>query len=376
MANVVLKQVRKRFGPIETIHGVDLNIRDGEFCVFVGPSGCGKSTLLRLIAGLEDISDGELRIGGEVVNDTVPKDRGVAMVFQSYALYPHMSVFENMAFGLDLAKHSKDEQNARVMAAAKTLQLEELLDRKPKELSGGQRQRVAIGRAIVRKPRVFLFDEPLSNLDAALRVQMRIELAKLHEKLNTTMIYVTHDQVEAMTMADKIVVLRAGTVEQVGTPLELYHYPANLFVAGFIGSPKMNFISAKITQVSQQSVTLKLESGKEVSLPVDGSGLATADRVTVGIRPEHCSIADQDTALFTGTVEVVEHLGEAGLVYVRTGSDELFVARVAGDTAIKTGETVGIQAAEQDCYVFDTADMAKRRLAVDNAPLKAQMALN
>ncbi|OSQ36173.1 ABC transporter ATP-binding protein [Thalassospira mesophila] len=376
MADVVLKQVRKRFGPIETIHGVDLNIRDGEFCVFVGPSGCGKSTLLRLIAGLEDISDGELRIDGDIVNDTVPKDRGVAMVFQSYALYPHMSVFENMAFGLDLAKHSKDEQNARVMAAAKTLQLEELLDRKPKELSGGQRQRVAIGRAIVRKPRVFLFDEPLSNLDAALRVQMRIELAKLHEKLNTTMIYVTHDQVEAMTMADKIVVLRAGTVEQVGTPLELYHYPANMFVAGFIGSPKMNFIPAKITQVSQQSVTVQLESRKEVSLPVDGSGLATADRVTVGIRPEHCSIADQDTALFTGTVEVVEHLGEAGLVYIRTGSDELFVARVAGDTAIKTGETVGIQAAEQDCYVFDTADKTKRRLAVDNAPLKAQMALN
>ncbi|WP_339780720.1 sn-glycerol-3-phosphate ABC transporter ATP-binding protein UgpC [uncultured Thalassospira sp.] len=376
MADVVLKQVRKRFGPIETIHGVDLNIRDGEFCVFVGPSGCGKSTLLRLIAGLEDISSGELRIGGEVVNDTVPKDRGVAMVFQSYALYPHMSVFENMAFGLDLAKHSKDEQNARVMAAAKTLQLEEFLDRKPKELSGGQRQRVAIGRAIVRKPRVFLFDEPLSNLDAALRVQMRIELAKLHEKLNTTMIYVTHDQVEAMTMADKIVVLRAGTVEQVGTPLELYHYPANIFVAGFIGSPKMNFIPAEMTQVSQHSVTLKLESGKEVSLPVDGSGLATADRVTLGIRPEHCSIADQDTALFTGTVEVVEHLGEAGLVYVRTGSDELFVARVAGDTAIKTGETVGIQAAKQDCYVFDTAGKTKRRLAVDNAPLKAQMALN
>ncbi len=376
MANVVLKQVRKRFGPVETIHGVDLDIRDGEFCVFVGPSGCGKSTLLRLIAGLEDITDGTLSIGDDVVNDIAPKERGVAMVFQSYALYPHMSVFENMAFGLDLAKHSKDEQNARVMAAAKTLQLENLLDRKPKELSGGQRQRVAIGRAIVRKPRVFLFDEPLSNLDAALRVQMRIELAKLHEKLNTTMIYVTHDQVEAMTMADKIVVLRDGRVEQVGTPLELYHYPANLFVAGFIGSPKMNFISANVAQVSQHSVTVKLESGKEVSLPVDGSGLATADRVTVGIRPEHCSIADQDTALFTGTVEVVEHLGEAGLVYVRTGSDDLFVVRVAGDTAIQNGETVGVAAAEQDCYVFDGADMAKRRLAVDNAPLKAQMTLN
>ena len=218
MSEVVLKQVKKRFGPIETIHGVDLNIRDGEFCVFVGPSGCGKSTLLRLIAGLEDISDGELAIGGEVVNDKAPKDRGVAMVFQSYALYPHMTVYENMAFGLDLAKRSKDEQRERVMAAARVLQLKELLDRKPKELSGGQRQRVAIGRAIVRKPKVFLFDEPLSNLDAGLRVQMRIELTKLHEKLKSTMIYVTHDQVEAMTMADKIVVLRAGSVEQVGTP--------------------------------------------------------------------------------------------------------------------------------------------------------------
>ncbi len=374
MSEVVLKQVKKRFGPIETIHGVDLNIRDGEFCVFVGPSGCGKSTLLRLIAGLEDISDGELSIGGEVVNDKAPKDRGVAMVFQSYALYPHMTVYENMAFGLDLAKRSKDEQRERVMAAARVLQLEELLDRKPKELSGGQRQRVAIGRAIVRKPKVFLFDEPLSNLDAGLRVQMRIELTKLHEKLKSTMIYVTHDQVEAMTMADKIVVLRAGSVEQVGTPLELYHHPQNQFVAGFIGSPKMNFVPAVVTEVSQQTVTVKLNSSKEVTLPVDGSGLDAGDRVTVGIRPEHCSLADQDTALLSGTVEVVEHLGEAGLVYVQADGDELFVARVTGDTAIVTGSPIGIHARVEDCYLFDQNGQARRRLDVDNEPLRAQLA--
>ncbi|WOI09700.1 sn-glycerol-3-phosphate ABC transporter ATP-binding protein UgpC [Thalassospira lucentensis] len=374
MSEVVLKQVKKRFGPIETIHGVDLNIRDGEFCVFVGPSGCGKSTLLRLIAGLEDISDGELSIGGEVVNDRAPKDRGVAMVFQSYALYPHMTVYENMAFGLDLAKKTKDEQRERVMAAARVLQLEELLDRKPKELSGGQRQRVAIGRAIVRKPKVFLFDEPLSNLDAGLRVQMRIELTKLHEKLKSTMIYVTHDQVEAMTMADKIVVLRAGSVEQVGTPLELYHHPQNQFVAGFIGSPKMNFVPAVVMGVSQQTVTVKLDSGKEVMLPVDGSGLDAGDRVTVGIRPEHCSLADQDTALLSGTVEVVEHLGEAGLVYVQADGDELFVARVTGDTAIVTGSSIGIHARVEDCYLFDQNGQARRRLDVDNEPLRAQLA--
>jgi multiple sugar transport system ATP-binding protein len=374
MSEVVLKQVKKRFGPIETIHGVDLNIRDGEFCVFVGPSGCGKSTLLRLIAGLEDISDGELSIGGEIVNDKAPKDRGVAMVFQSYALYPHMTVYENMAFGLDLAKRSKDEQRERVMAAARVLQLEELLDRKPKELSGGQRQRVAIGRAIVRKPKVFLFDEPLSNLDAGLRVQMRIELTKLHEKLKSTMIYVTHDQVEAMTMADKIVVLRAGSVEQVGTPLELYHHPQNQFVAGFIGSPKMNFVPAVVMGVSQQTVTVKLDSGKEVMLPVDGSGLDAGDRVTVGIRPEHCSLADQDTAMLSGTVEVVEHLGEAGLVYVQADGDELFVARVTGDTAIVTGSSIGIHARVEDCYLFDQNGQARRRLDVDNEPLRAQLA--
>ena len=374
MSDVVLKQVDKRFGPVPVIKGVDLAIRDGEFCVFVGPSGCGKSTLLRLIAGLEDITDGELSIGGAVVNDAAPKDRGVAMVFQSYALYPHMTVYQNMAFGLDLAKKSKDEQRERVMAVAKVLQLEELLKRRPKELSGGQRQRVAIGRAIVRKPGVFLFDEPLSNLDAGLRVQMRIELTRLHEKLKSTMIYVTHDQVEAMTMADKIVVLRAGSVAQVGTPLELYHHPENQFVAGFIGAPAMNFVPGVVDAVSQRTVTVKPDCGKTADLPVDGSGLAPGDRVTVGIRAEHCSLVDRDTAFLSGTVEVVEHLGDRGLVYLQTGHGELFVARVAGDTAIETGVGIGIDVRMQDCYLFDLNGRARRRLDVDNAPLNAQLA--
>ena len=247
MANVTLRDVRKSFGGIEIIHGVDLDIDDNELTVFVGPSGCGKSTLLRLIAGLEDITSGEMTIDGVRVNDLPPKERGISMVFQSYALYPHMSVYDNMAFGLKLANGSKDAIDAKVREAARILQIENLLTRKPRELSGGQRQRVAIGRAIVREPKVFLFDEPLSNLDAALRVQMRIELAKLKEDLSATMVYVTHDQVEAMTLANKIVVLRAGHVEQVGSPLELYHHPRNLFVAGFIGSPKMNFLETVAT---------------------------------------------------------------------------------------------------------------------------------
>ena len=242
MADVDMQSVSKSFGDNEVIHGVDLRVEDNEFMVFVGPSGCGKSTLLRLIAGLEDVNNGEISIGGERVEHLPPAKRGIAMVFQSYALYPHMTVFENMSFGLRLAKAKKDFIQKRVQEAAEVLQITELLQRKPKELSGGQRQRVAIGRAIVREPKVFLFDEPLSNLDAKLRVQMRIELTKLHQKLNATMIYVTHDQVEAMTMADKIVVLRDGYVEQIGRPLDLYHNPANLFVAGFIGSPAMNLM--------------------------------------------------------------------------------------------------------------------------------------
>ena len=261
MSTVTLKNLRKSYGAVEIIKGVDLQIEDREFCVFVGPSGCGKSTLLRMIAGLEEITSGDLLIDGARVNDVPPAERGLAMVFQSYALYPHMTVADNMAFSLRLAGVSKEERMRKVTEAANVLQLGPLLERKPKDLSGGQRQRVAIGRAIVRKPKVFLFDEPLSNLDAALRVNMRIELARLHEELAATMIYVTHDQVEAMTMADKIVVLQGGIVEQAGTPLELYHHPRNLFVAGFIGSPKMNFLPVTVNAVDQAGATVQLPGG-------------------------------------------------------------------------------------------------------------------
>src|ERR687898_1443849 len=258
MADITMRHVKKSFGHVEVIKGVDLDIKNKEFVVFVGPSGCGKSTLLRLVAGLEDITSGTLMFDGEEVNDLPPAERGIAMVFQSYALYPHMSVYENMAFGLKLAKVGKEGVDERVRRAARILQIEHLLERKPKQLSGGQRQRVAIGRAIVRDPKVFLFDEPLSNLDAALRVQMRIEIAKLHTDTRATMIYVTHDQVEAMTLADRIVVLNAGRVEQVGTPLELYHRPANLFVAGFIGSPQMNFIKATVSGTPNGALEMAL----------------------------------------------------------------------------------------------------------------------
>ena len=257
MADVRLTGVKKRFGALEVLKGVDLEIADGEFVVFVGPSGCGKSTLLRTIAGLEEISEGEIAIGGRRVNDLSPSDRGIAMVFQSYALYPHMTVRENMAFGLKLAKTDKAEIDRRVTAAAATLNITDYLDRKPKALSGGQRQRVAIGRAIVREPQVFLFDEPLSNLDAALRVRMRYEFASLHERLKTTMIYVTHDQIEAMTLADRIVVLSAGRIEQVGAPMELYERPCNLFVAEFIGSPKMNLIAGEIVEADARRARVR-----------------------------------------------------------------------------------------------------------------------
>ena len=282
MADVTLRQIRKSYAKTEVIHGIDLDINHGEFVVFVGPSGCGKSTLLRIVAGLEEIDGGELLIGGERVNDVIPAERGVAMVFQSYALYPHMSVFENMAFALRQAKTPKDEMRQRVEAAARTLQIEDYLERLPKQLSGGQRQRVAIGRAIVRNPRVFLFDEPLSNLDAALRVQTRLEIAKLHAELDATMIYVTHDQTEAMTLADRIVVLNAGQVEQVGSPLELYRRPANRFVAEFIGSPKMN-----TPVVRQNEAELTLADGISIQCPA-AKGHAVA---RVGIRPEHITVA-------------------------------------------------------------------------------------
>jgi multiple sugar transport system ATP-binding protein len=313
-ASVVLKDVRKSFGAVDVIKGVDLTIDPGEFCVFVGPSGCGKSTLLRLISGLEEATSGVIEIGGRDVTDAEPSARGIAMVFQSYALYPHLSVRENIGFGLSLAKVPKDQIKAKVEAAAEALQLTALLDRKPKALSGGQRQRVAIGRAIVRDPQVFLFDEPLSNLDAALRAQMRIELSDLHRKLGATMIYVTHDQVEAMTMADKIVVLSGGRIEQVGSPMELYNAPVSPFVAGFIGSPKMNLYGGK------------------------AAGEACA---TYGIRPEHLRLTD-DAPRWTGTVRHVERLGADTIVYLDIRGLGEMVVRTDGEQFPKVGSVCGV----------------------------------
>ncbi|MBM1173336.1 ABC transporter ATP-binding protein [Microvirga arabica] len=350
MADVVLKNVQKSFGRAKVIHGVDLDIRDGEFVVFVGPSGCGKSTLLRLIAGLEDITGGDLFIGGERVNDLAPAKRGIAMVFQSYALYPHMNVYDNMAFGLELAKSSKTEIDAKVREAARLLQIEALLDRKPRQLSGGQRQRVAIGRAIVRDPKVFLFDEPLSNLDAALRVQTRIEIAKLHNDTRATMIYVTHDQVEAMTLADRIVVLNAGRIEQVGTPLELYHHPANLFVAGFIGSPQMNFIECQVAGVGPGEVLVSLPGGGTLSVPVQPDGVEAGEPVTLGIRPDHVRISPEGT--LSGRVELVEELGENHLLYVDAGQGRRLTVREPGDARHEAGSTVSVDLARAFCHLF------------------------
>ena len=290
MATLQLKNITKQFGDTKVIKGIDLDVNDREFVVFVGPSGCGKSTLMRMIAGLESASDGDILIDGKRMNEVGPADRGLAMVFQSYALYPHMTVEGNMGFSMRLAGVPKEERRAKVLEAAKILQLEPLLDRKPKALSGGQRQRVSIGRAIVRNPSIFLFDEPLSNLDAALRVQMRIELARLHEELDATMIYVTHDQIEAMTMADKIVVLHDGVVEQVGSPMALYHHPRNRFVAGFIGSPKMNFFTVEQQSIGDDGVTVRLPGGRPCTIPVAGEQLASDEALELGIRPEHLQL--------------------------------------------------------------------------------------
>jgi multiple sugar transport system ATP-binding protein len=330
MASIELRNIRKAFGAVEVIKGVDLEVRKGEFMVFVGPSGCGKSTLLRLISGLEDITSGEMLFDGKVVNALAPSKRGIAMVFQSYALYPHMTVYENMAFGLTLEKgHSKDEITRRVEKAADMLQIRQYLDRLPKQLSGGQRQRVAIGRAITRDPKVFLFDEPLSNLDAALRVATRIEIAKLHESMdNVTMVYVTHDQVEAMTLADRICVLRDGLVEQVGTPMELYEHPNSVFVAGFIGSPKMNFISG--------------EKAKAFN----------AD--TVGVRGEHMTIVPGN-GTWTGTVIHTENLGADSYVYLEMGTEEPVVVRLDGANAYKSGDTVHVSPMQDKIHRFDAA---------------------
>jgi len=322
MAGLSLNSVKKRFGETEVIRGVDLDVKDGEFVVFVGPSGCGKSTLLRMIAGLETTSEGRIEIGGRDVTGEDPARRGIAMVFQTYALYPHMTVATNMGFPLEMAKRPKDEIERKVREAAKILHLEQYLERKPRELSGGQRQRVAIGRAIVRQPGVFLFDEPLSNLDAELRVQMRIEIARLHQDLGTTMVYVTHDQVEAMTLADKIVVLRAGRIEQVGAPLELYENPDNAFVAGFIGSPRMNFVPATVKSAQRDTAVVSAPGAglPELAVTTRGAPPKVGTEVSLGIRPEHFVAASGATAALAGKVTLVERLG--GVAYAHAQLDD------------------------------------------------------
>ena len=349
MATVTLENICKSFGKTDVIHGVDIDIADGEFIVIVGPSGCGKSTLLRMIAGLETVTSGEVRIGGRRVNDVEPMDRDIAMVFQNYALYPHMNVFDNMAYGLKIAGKPRAEIAERVAGAARLLQLEPYLDRKPRELSGGQRQRVAMGRAIVRKPAVFLFDEPLSNLDAKLRVQMRLEIRQLQRDLGVTAVYVTHDQVEAMTLADKIVVLRAGRVEQVGKPLELYHDPDNRFVAGFIGSPAMNFIAATASRSGVAAKGLGAELPATVALP-------TGD-VVVGLRPQHLHLKDGTTH----RVEMTEALGGVAFVHLTAPSGEKLVIEAHDDPHVSAGAMVGVgfDAAQA---LFFASDAAGRRL--------------
>jgi multiple sugar transport system ATP-binding protein len=355
MGSVALRNIRKSYGAVEVLHGIDLDIADGEFTVLVGPSGCGKSTLLRSIAGLETISGGEIALNDKVINTLQPKERDIAMVFQNYALYPHMSVSQNMAFSLRLAKVPKDEQERKVRAAAEILDLTPLLDRYPRQLSGGQRQRVAMGRAIVRDPKVFLFDEPLSNLDAKLRVQMRSEIKELHQRLQTTTIYVTHDQIEAMTMADKIVVMRGGHVEQIGTPLELYDNPASIFVAGFIGSPSMNFVPAVVTEGA-----VRTQSGT-VLAPAP-NGLAEGQKVTAGFRPEDIRLSDSG---IPASVVLVEPTGAETQLTLRSG-DDTFVLTTRDRIVVSPGDAVHLAVAEGKLHCFDP----KTELTLAEGPRK------
>ena len=361
MASLQLRQVVKRYDTTTVIHGVDFAVNNGEFVVFVGPSGCGKSTLLRMIAGLESVSEGDLLIDDKRVNDVSAAQRGLAMVFQSYALYPHMTVYQNLAFGLENLRTPRAEVDSKVNAAATMLRLEALLDRRPTQLSGGQRQRVAIGRAIVRNPAIFLFDEPLSNLDAELRVQMRAEISALHERLGTTMIYVTHDQVEAMTMADRIVVLRGGRVEQIGTPLDLYNRPANRFVAGFIGSPQMNFLTGRVVTVSSAGTQVELDAGQghasDVALPVTGSA-TPQQRVLLGIRPEHIALGSLSTPSLglTATVERIEQLGAASFLYCTLRGGEKLTVHAPGQVGLQSGAQVEVSLPVADAHVFDAGE--------------------
>ena len=350
--SVVLQKVFKKYGEMQVVHGIDLDVAPGEFVVFVGPSGCGKSTLLRMIAGLEPITGGNLLIDGERMNEVPAAKRGIAMVFQSYALYPHMTVYKNLAFGLETARLPRSEIEPRVRRAAEILRIENLLERKPKQLSGGQRQRVAIGRAIVREPRIFLFDEPLSNLDAELRVQMRVEIAKLHNDLGNTMIYVTHDQVEAMTMADKIVVLNSGVVEQVGAPLELYNTPQNRFVAGFIGSPKMNFLEARVEDADPSGAKLRAGSA-EIVLPRPLKQGGAGNAVSFGVRPEHISIGNGGgVRLADVTVDLVEQLGGQTMLYATTTDNQALTIAIDGQRNVELGAALTVYADPTRYHVF------------------------
>jgi multiple sugar transport system ATP-binding protein len=356
LGQLTLSHLKKSFGDTDVIKGVDLDVEEGEFVVFVGPSGCGKSTLLRMIAGLEEVTAGEIFIGGKPVKDLPPVKRGIAMVFQSYALYPHMSVFENIAFPLRVERLPNDQVKDRVMRAARILQLDQRLEQRPGTLSGGQRQRVAIGRAIVREPKIFLFDEPLSNLDAALRSVMRIELMGLHKRLGSTMVYVTHDQVEAMTMADKIVVLNGGKIEQVGSPLELYHKPDNQFVASFIGSPKMNFIGGKCVSANGSEVAIDLGALGTLTLPRTSTAIAGAN-VTVGIRPEHLLLGKGDFTINL-TPRIVEHLGIHTILYANLPGSENFIALFEGDPDVAEGKPTDVSFLRSSVHLFGPDELA------------------
>ncbi|WP_159588622.1 ABC transporter ATP-binding protein [Chelativorans xinjiangense] len=350
MSHLELKNVSKSFGPVGVLHHVDIEVKDREFVVFVGPSGCGKSTLLRIIAGLEKATSGDVVLDGEVVNHLAAADRGLAMVFQSYALYPHMSVRQNLSFGLENTKTPRDKIEARVTEIARMLRIEELLERKPRQLSGGQRQRVAIGRAMVRRPGVFLLDEPLSNLDAELRVTMRAELAALHKRLDATMIYVTHDQTEAMTLADRIVVLRDGRVEQIGTPLELYNRPANRFVAGFIGAPHMNFLEGRFAGGEAGAARIELDGGHMLSLHIPAR--PKGEPITIGVRPHHIE-TQGGQARIPATVTLVEALGPETIIHAEAEGQPRIVAALAGQRGITSGDTVSLALDERFLHAFD-----------------------
>ncbi|WP_222832899.1 ABC transporter ATP-binding protein [Pseudomonas sp. SC3(2021)] len=368
MIKLKLDNVNKQLGGVRILRDINLEIAAGEFVVFVGPSGCGKSTLLRLIAGLDSICAGDLLIDGRRVNDLEPRERGVGMVFQSYALYPHMSVYDNISFGLKLAKTEKSSLRERVLKTAQILQLDKLLQRKPKELSGGQRQRVAMGRAMAREPDILLFDEPLSNLDASLRVQMRNEIARLHARLRSTMIYVTHDQVEAMTLADKIVVLNGGHVEQVGAPRELYERPASRFVAGFLGSPRMNFLPVRLQTPGETSLVDTLVWGI-MPLPFDSSNLATGTQLSLGIRPEHVSLKAADKAAGV-IVTAVEYLGSETYVHLETGQDDPLICRCEVSAGWQAGDRVELQLDIDNLHLFDVDGAALKRYpqAIETLP--------